>query len=76
MSDAEKLTKKLVAAGATREKVIAIINSYGDPIEWGDSDLTDIIGEVWDSDLNSGNEPDYWIINDICNQFNVKEVKN
>lgn len=75
MSDAEILTKKLVDAGATKEQVIAIVDDYGDPINWGSWSLVDIIGAVWDSDLNSGDEPDGWIINEICSQFNVEEVK-
>ena len=74
MSDAEKLTKKLVKSGATKEKVVEIINSYGDPIDWGNQTLTDIIGTVWDSDLNSGDEPDYYIINEICSQFGLGNV--
>lgn len=73
MSDAEKLTIELVAAGATRDKVAAIIDGYGDAIDWSGYTLTDIIGEVWNSDLNSGDEPDGYIINEICRQFNVKE---
>lgn len=75
MSDAQKLTEKLSAAGADRAKVIAIIDGYGDPIDWRYHSLDSIIAEVWQSDLNSGDEPDGWIINEICRQFNVEEVK-
>lgn len=75
MSDAEKLTKKLMAAGASREKVIAIVDGYGDSVDWENYNLEDIIGTVWDSDLNSGEEPDGYIINEICRSFNVAEVK-
>lgn len=75
MSDAEILTNKLVDAGATKEKVVAIIDGYGDPIDWSNHSLQDIIGIVWDSDTNSGDDPENWIINEICNQFNVAEVK-
>lgn len=74
MSDAEKLTAKLEAAGAVRSHVIKIIDSYGDPIEWGADTLEEIIGSVWDSDINSGEEPENWIINEICRTFNVTEV--
>lgn len=73
MSDAEKLINELIEAGADRDKVIAIIDGYGDPIDWDADDLDLIIGEVWDSDLNSGDEPDGWIINEICRTFNLKE---
>lgn len=73
MSDAEKLMNELIEAGADRDKVIAIIDGYGDPIDWDADDLDLIIGEVWDSDLNSGDEPDGWIINEICRTFNLKE---
>ena len=58
MSDAEKLTIALVKAGATREKVTAIIDGYGDAIDWSGYTLTDIIGEVWNSDANSRQVPD------------------
>ena len=75
MSDATKLAIKLAKAGADRQKVIAIIDSYGDPIDWSYYSLDSIIGEVWNSDINSGDEPDNWIINEICRTFNVKEVK-
>lgn len=75
MSDATKLAIKLTEAGATREQVIAIIDGYGDPIDWNYHSLDSIIGEVWNSDINSGNEPDNWIINEICQKFNIEEVK-
>lgn len=75
MSDAEKLTIELVKAGATRDKVTAIIDGYGDAIDWSDYTLTDIIGEVWNSDLNSGDDPEYYIINEICSQFGLENVK-
>ena len=74
MSDAEKLTNALVKAGATRDKVTAIIDGYGDAIDWSGYSLTDIIGEVWNSDINSGDEPDGYIVNEICRQFNIPEV--
>lgn len=74
MSDATKLAIKLTNAGADRAKVIAIVDSYGDPIDWSYHSLDSIIAEVWQSDVNSGDEPDNWIINEICRQFNVKEV--
>lgn len=74
MSDAKKLTAKLVAAGATRERVIEIIDSYGDPIDWSGDTLVDIIAEVWNSDVNSGDDSDGWIINEICQAFNIEEV--
>lgn len=66
MSDALALTHKLIAAGADRAKVIAIVDGFGDPIDWSYHSLDSIIGEVWQSDLNSGEEPDNWIINEIC----------
>lgn len=75
MSDAEKLTLELVQAGATKEAVVAIIDSYGDSIDWGDRSLTDIIGTVWDSDINSGDDPENYIINEICRAFNVLETE-
>lgn len=75
MTDVDKLTKKLINAGADRQKVIDIIDSYGDPVDWNYHSLDSIVGEVWQSDLNSGEQPDNWIINEICNQFNIKEVK-
>ena len=74
MSDAEILTKKLEANGAIRSHVIKIINGYGDAIDWGADPLVEIIGEVWQSDLNSGDDPDNWIINEICRTFDVPEV--
>ena len=75
MSNATKLAIKLAKAGADRQKVIAIIDGYGDPIDWSYYSLDSIIGEVWNSDINSGEDPDNWIINEICRTFNVKEVK-
>lgn len=75
MTDADILTKKLIESGANRAKVIEIINGYGDSIDWSCYSLDSIIAEVWQSDLNSGDEPDGWIINEICRQFNVEEVK-
>lgn len=74
MSDADKLTQQLIAAGADRTKVIAIINGYGDAVDWSYHSLDSIIAEVWQSDLNSGDEPENWIINEICRTFNVQEV--
>lgn len=74
MSDAQKLTEKLIAAGADRAKVIAIVDGYGDPVDWNYHSLDSIIAEVWQSDLNSGDDPDGWIINEICRAFNVSEV--
>ena len=75
MSDATKLTEKLVKAGADRARVISIIDGYGDAVDWSYYSLDSIIGEVWQSDTNSGDEPDGWIINEICRTFNVDEVK-
>ena len=75
MSDAEKLTIALVKAGATREKVVAIIDGYGDAIDWSGWTLLEIIGEVWNSDANSGSEPEHYIINDICSHFGLEQVK-
>jgi hypothetical protein len=75
MSDADKLTALLIAAGATKPKVVDIINGYGDAIDWQFDDLKAIVGTVWESDLNSGDDPDGWIINEICRTFNVPEVK-
>lgn len=75
MSNATKLAIKLAKAGADRQKVIAIIDGYGDPIDWSYYSLDSIIGEVWNSDINSGEDPDNWFINEICRTFNVKEVK-
>lgn len=74
-SDAGKLTEKLTAAGATRSHIIKIINNYGDAVDWGTYSLEEIIAEVWQSDLNCGEDPEHWIINEICRQFNVAEVK-
>lgn len=75
MSDATKLAIKLEKAGADRTKVTAIIDGYGDAVDWSYYSLDSIIGEVWQSDSNSGEEPNYWIINEICRHFNVKEIK-
>lgn len=74
LSEADRLTARLIHAGANREKVIAIVDGYGDPVDWNYHSLDSIIAEVWQSDLNSGDEPDSWIINEICRQFNIKEV--
>ena len=73
-TDADKLTAKLIEAGADRAKVIAIVDGYGDPVDWNYHSLDSIVAEVWQSDLNSGDEPDGWIINEICRQFNIDEV--
>lgn len=73
-SDAYKLTEKLVEAGADRAKVIAIVDSYGDAMDWSYHSLDSIIGEVWQSDLNSGDDVEGWIINEICRNFNIEEV--
>ena len=75
MTDALELTQKLIEAGADRAKVIAIVDGYGDPVDWNYHSLDSIIAEVWQSDLNSGDDPDNWIINEICRNFNIKEVK-
>lgn len=75
MSDVDKLTAKLIEAGADRSKVIAIVDGYGDAVDWSYHSLDSIIGEVWQSDINSGDEPDGWIINEICRAFNVEEVQ-
>lgn len=75
MSDALALTEKLIAGGADRSKVIAIVDGYGDAVDWSYHSLDSIVAEVWQSDLNSGDDPDGWIINEICRQFNVEEVK-
>lgn len=74
MSDAERLTGYLILEGADRDSVIEIIDGYGDAVDWTGEDLESIIGEVWQSDLNSGDEPDGWIINEICRTFNIAEV--
>lgn len=74
MNDATKLAIKLEKAGANREKVIAIVDGYGDSIDWNYHSLDSIIAEVWQSDLNSGDDSGDWIINEICRQFNVSEV--
>lgn len=73
-TDAGRLTIQLMIAGANRKSVIEIINGYGDPVDWNYHSLDSIIAEVWQSDLNSGDDPDGWIINEICRQFNVTEV--
>lgn len=75
LSDADKLTAQLIEAGADRAKVIAIIDGYGDSIDWSHHSLDSIIAEVWQSDANSGEEPDGWIINEICRTFGIEEVK-
>ena len=75
MQECEKLCKELIEAGADRAKVIAIVDGYGDAVDWSHHSLDSIIAEVWQSDLNSGDEPDGWIINEICRTFNIKEVK-
>ena len=75
MTDVDKLTAKLIAAGADRSKVIAIVDGYGDAVDWSYHSLDSIIGEVWQSDINSGDDPDGWIINEICRAFNVEEVQ-
>ena len=75
MTDATKLAYKLVDAGADRAKVIAIVDSYGDSVDWSYYSIDSIIGEVWNSDINSGDDPDNWIINEICRQFNIDEVR-
>jgi hypothetical protein len=74
-SDVAILTARLIAAGATRAKVIAIVDGYGDAVDWNYHSLDSIIAEVWQSDLNSGDEPENWIINEICSTFNIEEVK-
>lgn len=74
MTDADKLTAKLIEAGADRAQVIAIVDSYGDPVNWNYHSLDSIVAEVWQSDINSGDEPDGWIINEICRHFNIEEV--
>ena len=74
MTPAKELTMKLTASGATKDKVTAIIDGYGDAIDWSNHSLESIVGTVWDSDLNSGDESDGWIINEICRTFNVTEV--
>lgn len=74
LSDADTLTAKLIEAGANRTKVITIVDSYGDAVDWSHHSMDSIIGEVWNSDLNSGDDADGWIINEICRSFNVPEV--
>lgn len=73
-TEAGKLTVELMVAGANRAKIIAIVDSYGDSVDWSYHSLDSIIAEVWQSDLNSGDDPDIWIINEICRVFNVPEV--
>lgn len=73
-TDAGRLTIQLMIAGANRKSVIQIINGYGDPVDWNYHSLDSIIAEVWQSDTNSGDDPDGWIINEICRAFNVAEV--
>ena len=75
MNEAEFLTNQLEAAGATREKVIEIIDGFGDSIDWTNDNLQAIIGTVWESDMNSGDDPENWIINEICRTFNVGEIE-
>lgn len=74
MTPATELAIKLTEAGADRAKVIEAVNGYGDSVDWSYHSLDSIIGEVWNSDLNSGDEPDDWIVNEICRTFNVEEV--
>lgn len=74
MSDADTLTQALVAGGADRARVIEIVDGYGDSIDWNHDSLSTIIATVWESDLNSGDDADNWIINEICRTFNVLEV--
>lgn len=74
LSDTDKLTAKLIEAGADREKVIKIVDGFGDSIDWNYHSLDSIIAEVWKSDTNSGEEPENWIINEICRNFNIEEV--
>lgn len=72
MSDVEQLTHKLITAGADRDKVIAIVDDW---VDWSYHSLDSIIAEVWQSDINSGDDPENWIINEICREFNIDEVK-
>ena len=74
-TDVDILTEKLINAGADRAKVIMILDAYGDPIDWTHYSLDSIIAEVWQSDANSGEDAENWIINEICRTFNVTEVK-
>lgn len=74
MNDVTELALKLAKNGANRQKVIAIIDNYGDSIDWAYHSLDSIIAEIWQSDINSGDSPDGWIINEICRTFNVPEV--
>lgn len=74
-TDAGKLTVALMAHGADRAKVIAIVDGYGDSVDWSYFSLDSIIAEVWNSDINSGEDAhEGWIINEICRSFNVPEV--
>lgn len=75
MTDSQELTYKLVKAGANRSKVMVIIDDYGDAVDWSYHSLDSIVSEVWQSDINSGEEPEYWIINEICRAFNIEEIK-
>lgn len=74
-SDVDLMTAKLINAGADRAKVIAIVDGYGDAVDWSHHSLDSIIAEVWQSDTNSGDDPENWIINEICRSFNITEVK-
>jgi len=74
MSDAQILTEELIAAGADRAKVIKIMDSLVDPVDWSYNSLDSMIGDIWESDINSGDDPNNWIINEICRTFNVPEV--
>lgn len=74
LSDADKLTAKLIDAGADRQKVIDIVSGFGDAVDWQYHSLDSIIAEVWQSDIGSGDDPEHWIINEICRNFNVTEV--
>lgn len=73
-SDAEMLTEQLLNNGATHNKIVEIIDGFGDFIDWSKMNLVNVVAEVWQSDINSGDEPDSWIINEICRAFNVQEV--
>lgn len=75
LSDSEKLTARLIEAGADREKVIAIVDSFGDAVDWSHHSLDSIIAEVWQSDTNTGDDPDSWIINEILRAFDLEEVR-
>lgn len=73
-TDTATLTIKLQAAGADRAAIITIIDGYGGPIDWSHYSMDSIIGEVWQSDINSGDDPSGWIINEILRGFNLEEV--